>query len=273
MTSAQKGIVEPPRVEVVGVWAGRRRGMSVGVASPGCAHVHDRRWTSGNCLVVDYAGRRLHVHSGSFLHQEFDSFLELLIFSFTDALWIVLHFHVGFDLRLFHEMTLFIPEANLWNTENKGRILKGFPPNRCSCTRHRHTDQFSKAKVLVYPWKQVCVRIIALADQDRGLSVPFLVGFPANALSARQKLEIGFAAEERRERIMKVSASVKTGVDNQRLFLALAAQGLGVGVSITLVVHRPDMYVADRAVAEFVDKFAPLLYPSLVKEFVLFSLN
>ena len=40
----------------------------------------------------------------SLLHQEFDSLLELLIFSFADALWIVLHLHIGFDLRLFHEM-------------------------------------------------------------------------------------------------------------------------------------------------------------------------
>src|ERR1700730_2429446 len=171
------------------------------------------------------------------LHQDLDRFFYLLIFAFADALSVVSQFEVRFDLCLFHELTFLIAKTNFRNAKNQPRVLQSLPPDRCSSPRDRHANQFSDPEMLVNPGKQVRIGVIALTDQDDALSVPSFIRFPSDTLSAWKELKIRNATQERCQSVMKIPASIEPRINDQGLLLAFAAQGFGVGLPITLVVH------------------------------------
>src|ERR1700722_1268320 len=117
----------------------------------------------------------------------------------------------------------------------------------------------------------MCVGIIPFPCQDNALSLPFSVRFPTEALPARKKLQVWLAAQEGGQYVMKIASSVKSRVHDQSLFRALATQGLGVSLPVTLVVHSSNMDVTHGAFAQFIHKFTPLFYPTLIQEFILIS--
>ena len=103
--------------------------------------------------------------------------------------------------------------------------MQAFPPNGGAGSGNGHADELADLERLVGEGKEVGVGVISFAHDNGGRFGPTEDGFATHiALTAREELQEGVAAEEGSEVFGEPAAAIEAGVDDERVLVGMMTE-------------------------------------------------